>query len=229
MHSSKNPAAAVPLHPPLLPAPPLPRILVGWRGKYADPHPFGDLSHLPKGAELQAFPPPRIQEPKAATPRRCPSTPMGHLVHTRPRVALRPQAGLRRAWTAGQSSRAGPALGAGLTLQVAHVSPHPLLLLLVPHPGVEPLFQAPQGPLCLPQTPLQVHADLHLSLRGEARRGKWVLAGQLPSLGGLPRSPVAQRAFSPPDWDGSYRILLLVLRPPPDSRDSAPARDRCLQ
>ena len=37
IHSSKNPAATVPLQPPFPAAPPLPRILVGSRGKYPDP------------------------------------------------------------------------------------------------------------------------------------------------------------------------------------------------
>lgn len=54
----------------------------------------------------------------------------------------------------------------GLTFQVAHVSPHPLFLLLVPNLGIEALFQAPQGRLCLPKSSLKVHAYFHFSLRG---------------------------------------------------------------
>lgn len=73
MHSSKNPAAPVPLHPPLLPAPPLPsppQDPGGVEKEIRRPHPLGDQRPLPTGVELQAFRPPQIQEPKAATPRR---------------------------------------------------------------------------------------------------------------------------------------------------------------
>lgn len=52
----------------------------------------------------------------------------------------------------------------GLTFQVAHVRPHPFFLLLVPNLGIEALFQAPQGRLCLPKPPLKVHAYFHFSL-----------------------------------------------------------------
>ena len=121
---------------------------------------------------------------------------MGHRCTPGPRCAPRPGSQLRQAWTAVQSSTAGLVPRAGLTLQVAHVSPHPLLLLLVPHLGVEPLFQASQGPFCLPQTPLQVHADLHLSLRAEARRGKWVLGGG-PGCSCQPLAPGKPSLISP--------------------------------
>lgn len=71
-----------------------------------------------------------------------------------------------------------------LTFQVAHISPHPLFLLLVPNLGIEALFQAPQGCLCLPKSSLKVHAYFHFSLHEGWSRGKKSPGGCLH----LPRS-----------------------------------------
>lgn len=171
------------------------------------------------GAELQAFPsrpPPQIKQPKRCTW----EMPVGRSLEKKVHQylgtfntyltlcgALGPVPsptgpGLWR----GLSSRARrPGAGhhrAGLTFQMAHVSPHPLLLLLVPNLGVEPLFQAPQGPFCFPQTPFQVHTDLHLSLREEERREKWGPGKQLPpTLEAFPDCPGLKWAFSPLDME----------------------------
>lgn len=47
-------------------------------------------------------------------------------------------------------------------------------------------------------------------------------------LGTFSDHPWLKWAFLPPDLDGSYRVLLGVLCPPPDGLDSAPALGRCL-
>lgn len=72
----------------------------------------------------------------------------------------------------------------GLTFQVAHVSTHPLFLLLVPNLGIEALLQAPQGRLCLPEASLKVHAYFHFSLHGGMGKREGV-------QGALPTSPEA--------------------------------------
>ena len=173
IHSSKNPAATFPLQPPLPAALPFPGSWWAPEGNTPTPS-FGRSESPAEGGRNTGF----------ATPAPDPRAKGSHAESMPEGRASGAETPSTLAWTAVQSSGAGLVPRAGLTLQVAHVSPHPLLLLLVPHLGVEPLLQASQGPFCLPQTPLQVHADLHLSLRAEARRGKWVLVcvwgGQLP-------------------------------------------------
>lgn len=205
MHSSKNPVRAVGLRPSRPPRGPAPTPTPPPRGKYAHP-----AQPLPKGRDLEPRPHRRLQ-PRGSRAGDVPAAgvwasnskpinAMGHLMHTRPRSGS-PGPALPQ----GTSPRTGgwhP--GPGLTFQMAHVSPHPLLLLLVPHLGVKPLFQTTQGPLCLPQTPLQVHADLHLSLRGERRErevGSWGAAAV--SLEAFPDHPWLKRGSWPADSDGS--------------------------
>lgn len=63
MHSSKNPAAAVPLHPSLLPCPTLRKDPGAAEGEIHLPYFVGAHSHPWKGAELPAFPHARTPDP----------------------------------------------------------------------------------------------------------------------------------------------------------------------
>lgn len=87
--------------------------------------------------------------------------------------------GLGLGWGALSSGIGAGPWREGLTFQVAHVGPHPLFFLLVPNLGIEALFQAPQGRLCLPKPPLKVHAYFHFGLhRGMSKMEEKYRDGQ---------------------------------------------------
>lgn len=197
MHSSKNPAAAVPLRPSR-PAP-RPRAPAG-KPRSRPPARAGHRNPRRAPTQVQEPEKPSPDAPAAGVCRRGSLRSSGPPnAHPNPRRAPgqgpgSAGSGLPRGLSA---SAGGWRRGPGLTFQMAHVSPHPLLLLLVPHLGVEPLFQAPQGPLCLPQTPLQIHADFYLGLgEGGRDRRKWGPGEQLSSpVEAFPGHPLVQAGF----------------------------------